>query len=119
MAETSKAQPAGSGAALAERRAHVRHPCDRDGSCVPVLAGHNLHWSARVLNISQGGVALSLRRRFEPGTLLTVEIQRADDQPPEPITTRVVRVTAQPDGNWLIGCAFTNPISPEDLQAML
>jgi hypothetical protein len=119
MAETRKAQHAESSRPFVERRASVRHSCERDGACVPVLAGQNFQWSARVLNISQGGVALSLRRRFEKGTLLTVEVQRSDNHPPDPFLARVVHVTPQPDGNWLIGCAFTNDISADDLQAML
>jgi hypothetical protein len=83
------------------------------------MGGQNLQWQARVLNVSEGGVALLLRRRFEKGTILRVEIERSDNQPPEPMTARVMHVTPQPDGHWLLGCAFTNKISAEDLQAML
>jgi hypothetical protein len=119
MAETSRAHHAQSVRPLVERRARVRHECDRDGSCLPVQAEANLSWSARVLNISQGGVALLLRRRFEKGTLLTVELQRSDQHPSDPFMARVVHVTPQPDGGWLIGCAFTSNISAEDLQALL
>jgi hypothetical protein len=119
MAETSTAHHADSDRPPVERRARVRHSCDREGNCLPVLAGQNFQWSARVLNISQGGVALSLRRRFEKGTLLSVEMQRADNLPSDPFLARVVHVTAQPDGNWLIGCAFADELSDQELQALL
>jgi len=31
---------------------------------------------------------------------------------------RVMHVTLQNDGSWLLGCAFTNPLSEEDLKAL-
>jgi hypothetical protein len=32
---------------------------------------------------------------------------------------RVIHVLLQTDGSWLLGCAFMNPLSDEDLKALL
>jgi len=64
-------------------------------------------------------VALSLGRRFERGTLLTIEIQPPGNRFLDPLLARVVHVAAQPDGSWLVGCAFSREISEEDLQRLL
>jgi hypothetical protein len=32
---------------------------------------------------------------------------------------RVMRVTFQDDGSWLLGCAFKNQLSEDDLKAIL
>jgi hypothetical protein len=57
-----------------ERRVWVRHACDLDSSCQPFSAGtaeeEEVIWPAGTRHISQGGICLSVQRRFEPGTLL-------------------------------------------------
>jgi hypothetical protein len=72
-----------------------------------------------VRDISPGGIAVVLERRFELGTILIVE---APDNPKHASESRPVRVchaTPETDGRWIIGCAFAWPLSQEELRRFL
>jgi hypothetical protein len=108
-----------SNSAGAERRAWVRYPCDVEGSCQALMAARGLQWVAKVRNLSRGGMALTLRRRFEMGTLLAIEVQGRSAKSPSTLMGRVAHVTAMSDGTWLLGCAFSSELSEQELQALL
>jgi hypothetical protein len=103
---------------LAERRAWVRYPCDLDSSCRPVVAAPNRRWPAKVRNVSSGGICMSLDRRFEPGALLTIEIQRTGAGQSFTFVGRVIHVSRD-GGGWLLGCAFRSALSEDEIQALL
>jgi hypothetical protein len=99
-----------------ERRAWVRLPSDGEVSCR--LEGTGNGWLGRIRDISQGGIALILRRQIQPETDLIVELAtRAGEV--RSLPARVVRVTLERDGCWITGCAFASTLSPEDLQALV
>lgn len=75
-------------------------------------------WPARVRNISCGGIALVLPRRFERGTLLSVEIQRIDGALAGTLLARVVHVLREADDGWVLGCELTSRLSEADLQSL-
>ncbi|HTU21268.1 MAG TPA: PilZ domain-containing protein [Gemmataceae bacterium] len=102
-------------------RIYERHACRVETSCHPptVWGGQDTHWQAHVRDVSQGGLALVLRRRFEKGTGLAVELPGAADEEPSTVLVRVVRVSAQPDGFWLLGCAFISALSEDEVQALV
>src|SRR5437870_9445756 len=81
-----------------ERRAFVRHFCDI-GALVD-------SWSARIENVSRGGLKVVIGRRFEVGTILKVEVAVADQESFSTLLARVVRAAPEPVGNWALGCAF-------------
>lgn len=99
-------------------RVYERHECDLKTSCQPpsFLGGQEPHWSGEVRNISQDGLALVLRRRYEKGTGLAVELPGSDPQRPFTVFVRVIHVLAQPDGSWLLGCAFVSRLSEEEVR---
>jgi len=102
-----------------ERRAWVRYPCDLDSACQPLAGARGLQWPGKVRNLSGGGVALRLARRFEAGTVLAIDVQGRDESIVQTLLARVIHVLLQTDGSWLLGCAFTNPLSQDDLKALL
>jgi hypothetical protein len=102
-----------------ERRAWVRYPCALESTCQPLGTARGLQWTGKILNISCGGVALLLGRRFEVGTLLALEVPKSQTRDSLTLMARVAHVSTRPGGNWQIGCAFTHAISDEDLQALL
>ena len=59
------------------------------------------------------GISLLLRRRFEPGTVLTIELRRKEDNHLHPLVVRVVRVQQKSRREWLVGCAFARRLSPD------
>lgn len=112
-------QPANEDSAQVERRAYVRFSCDLDSACQPLADTLRLQWPGRICNISRGGIAIKLARRFEVGTVLAIDMQGEAEEVVGTMLARVVRVTFQSDGNWLLGCTFRNPLSEEDLKALL
>jgi hypothetical protein len=100
----------------------VRLPKDQNVSCLTLPAPPEdeveTAWLDIVRDVSPGGIAVILNRRFEPGTILVVEVFK----PKEASESRPVRVshaTPDKDGRWIIGCAFAWPLSQEELRRFL
>ncbi len=54
----------------------------------------------------------------EAGTVLAMDLHGRDESILRTLFARVMHVTLQNDGSWLLGCAFANPLSEEDLTAL-
>ncbi len=107
-----------------ERRAAVRYPCSPenfspDNSCRPITARKNEAWTATVHDVSTSGVGIVVNRRFEPGTLLSVELQDVEQTVNRNLLVRVVRLTRGEGDSWLLGCAFTSKLSESELLALM
>jgi hypothetical protein len=70
-------------------------------------------------DLSASGVGFILHRRFDPGTLLTIELERPQRDDWGLFPARVMHVTSQADGNWKLGCALVNAMSPEELHGWI
>jgi hypothetical protein len=79
-------------------------------------------------DLSASGIGFILHRRFDPGTLLTIELERPkrDSRRSEsPVATwgqlpaRVLHATPQPDGYWRLGCALVQALSEEELRSWI
>src|SRR5262245_52410780 len=58
-----------------ERRTHLRHACRLNSLCRPAGRHQTGHpWKGYIEDVSIEGLKLNLNRRFEPGTLLAVEV---------------------------------------------
>ncbi len=103
----------------AERRAWVRHPCSRHALSQRFAQGSGEPWCpAQIRDISTGGFCLHTSRRFEPGTVLSVDLAAdAGRRAPLP-TARVRRASAGEGGVWLIGCQFLTPLSDDEFEAL-
>jgi hypothetical protein len=73
-------------------------------------------WPGRVVNISRGGIGIVLTRRFEPNTLLVMELESPLDHLSRTVLARVIHSTGLEVG-WLLGCAFISELDDEDLEA--
>jgi hypothetical protein len=105
--------------AQVDRRAYVRHHCNIETFSQPGEGRlDQVWWPAKVRNISAGGIGLFMGRRFEVGTVLAIELQTSTQSGARKLTARVKHATGQEDG-WLLGCAFTTPLSDEDLALLL
>jgi hypothetical protein len=76
-------------------------------------------WTARARNISAGGISLLISNRFEPDTVLAVELLSTNHTSSHALQVRVVHVTEQPGGGWQLGCEFLNKLSEEALRGLL
>ncbi len=62
-----------------ERRRAFRFPADLAATCRPLQSGPN-SWAAVIQDISGTGVRLRLARRFEPGSVLALEVPGQDSR---------------------------------------
>jgi serine/threonine protein kinase len=102
-----------------DRRAAVRFSTNLETCCQPTCRIKERSWSGRIQDISATGVCLLLRRRFEPGTILTAELQGAAQSITKTMLVRVLRVQEQARRRWSIGCAFDRELSELELKALL
>jgi hypothetical protein len=100
-----------------ERRVSVRMPSGSTGACRPAAGQSAIFWQARVRDISSLGAGLLLRHRVEPDTLITLNLENLAQRVVRTVLARVIFATAQPDGLWHVGCAFTFEVSDEELRA--
>ena len=76
-------------------------------------------WPGRIKDISAGGLGLLVKHRFEPGTLLRVDVSRSIPDAPPTLWVCVVRLVPQAGGEWLLGCTQVRPLEHEELNAFL
>jgi hypothetical protein len=60
-----------------------------------------------------------LRRRFEPGSILTVVIKSRGGKVTNAKQLRVLRVTPLDGNEWFLGGALIQPLSKEELRNLL
>ncbi len=107
-----------------DRRASLRYPVTPDGfgtenTCRPVTAKPDESWSALVRDLSTGGLGLLVNRRFEPGTLLIVDVQDAEQTISRSMLVRVVHAVREKDNAWALGCSFPTPLSEAELLSLM
>ncbi len=104
-----------------ECRVAERHLTALQTLCQPVAARHDndLTWEGTIRDISLGGLALALRRRFEPGAGLSIELPGVDANEPETLLARVLHVRHGADGEWIHGCRFISSLSEEEVERFL
>jgi serine/threonine protein kinase len=110
-------RPAPRTRAGAERRTATRFACGLDTSCRPLGGERRTRWKARVTDLSAMGIGLLLSRRFEPGTVLLLEVRGAGASVRR-LVVRVARVQQQ-GPRWSIGCQLGTNLTPLDLQELL
>jgi len=101
-----------------ECRVYTRRTCLVPTSCQPTSAWgrQDSRWPAVISEISQGGVRLIVKRRFERGVGLGVELPGRDGDDPYTVLARVVHVKGLPDGTWALGCQFISALSEDEIE---
>lgn len=102
-----------------ERRVALRLASNRESSCRAALGERKLRWPARLRDVSQTGLGLLTSRRFEPGTLLTVELADEAHNNQRQFLVRVVHVRPTLVRKWVIGACFDRRLSDEELSEWL
>jgi hypothetical protein len=103
-------------ATATNRRVTVRYPSNLRASCEPLAARGKTgtEWQGLVKDVSRSGLGLLLDRRFEVGTVLTIDLP-LDPHCSYMVLARVAHATAQPEGDWLVGCVLLDPAAGEQL----
>lgn len=104
-----------------ERRQSFRYCCKlraaRTGAEVVAFKPARL---ARVVNISKGGIAIHLSDNFPAGTILTIRLYAALNQPISPeMDVQVAHGAQEINGTWVLGAAFTQELTDVELQTYL
>jgi hypothetical protein len=107
--------PSSSGA---ERRAWVRYPCQLDIVYWKSTGSSEACRSAKVLDISAGGMCMLLNRPFEAGTVLTLQLENAERKCTRTLLVHVVHVRPHSQSEWVVGCAFDSKVTEEDARAL-
>jgi hypothetical protein len=98
-------------------------PTSQEVSCQPVAATTAVQaetiWLGNFRNISLPGLSLLLDRRFEPGSLLLIELADKAKSGARYWSVRVVNVTPEVKRRWIMGCEFIHPLSEEALRALV
>jgi len=98
-----------------ERRQKPRHPVKIEVYCQPITTTKSteLWWRAEVREVSLEGIGLISSKRYEPATYICMEL--LDRRVP----CRVAHARPHPNGGWVIGCAFLNDLTKDDLDAIV
>jgi hypothetical protein len=105
----------------AEFRVHERRTCGIETACQPIAARgeSNISWAAEIHDVSVAGLGLVLKRRFERGVGLAIDVPETPTAPADTLLTKVVHVSDLPDGRWLLGCAFVSQLSEDEVQRLI
>jgi hypothetical protein len=102
-----------------ERRGNARLPCGQAAFCRTHQPRDYIFWTAQARDISTAGIRLVLGHRFEPGTMLAVELLSPSQSIAREIEARVVHTTDLGESSWSIGCEFANRLSEAELASLL
>jgi len=102
-----------------DRRTAERFPVTDDTHCnflSPVVEDFG---PVKVRNVSTDGIGLLLSRKVEPGALLAVGLANTPKGFGRTVLVRVIHVTPQPGGSYLIGGNFNTPLTYEELRNLV
>jgi hypothetical protein len=101
-----------------DRRLWVRHPANLSTTVSPNANGKSVRVSSQVRDISRGGVHLLVEYPFEAGQLITIELPLAGSEQTQSVLACIVRVVAEGDGKWALGCIFSQELTDDDLAGL-
>jgi hypothetical protein len=98
-----------------ERRVWVRFPSSAQTVVQPVHNGIPTQLSARVRNVSRGGINLTVNKTFNPGELIAIELPGASPERTSSVLACVVHVNPVDSEQWSLGCTFSTVLEDDDL----
>lgn len=102
-----------------ERRSWDRVPVQILVFCQNVQGEDELCWSARVMDISRGGMRLLSPHKFEPATVIRIGKADGAEESSRLVQALVVRACRLPGEKWTLGCALTKELSEAELRAWI
>lgn len=102
-----------------ERRIWVRSLSDVETACKLAEAPATGRMSARIKNISRGGINLLLHQELESGSLLSVELPGDGPGDEYFVLACVVHSVAQPNGEWSVGCTFARELEEDEVRSLV
>ncbi len=106
----------GRGPAAEERRARAR--CRSEVATAVRARDGAVCWPARALDVSHAGIALVVPDLLEPGEVLGIEVPAENGAAPSVVLASVVHARQHGEGEWVLGCCFSEELSDADLGAL-
>jgi hypothetical protein len=75
-------------------------------------------WQGECREVSEQGIRLVLCRRFEPRTLLWIDLNGCPQAPVGSLLARVVWTEKDGCGRWLIGGTLVHALPPDEVEAL-
>jgi PilZ domain len=105
--------------ARSNQRVSVRYHCG-PATAGRVNVAEKLEFlRAWVLDLSAQGVGLLVPRQLDLGQLVIITVKGTSNQRTYELPARVVHVTRSPQGEWVAGFALNDPLTSDDLDALL
>ena len=99
----------------ANRRSNSRYELEQPKRECTARDEEGKEHSAKILDISAGGVGLLMERRFELGCYLSVTLPTREEMGSRKFTMRIRKCEEEADGKWRVGCAFAHPLHDDEL----
>jgi c-di-GMP-binding flagellar brake protein YcgR len=119
----SQAEPSGTPdapvMATVERRAYLRYFCDAVAFCQQPNTRQRPPWRARVRDLSVQGMGLVFDQGLAAGTVLDIVLENAAGDRSVSLLALVRHGTRMPDASWLLGCQFSRPLTPAELDDLV
>jgi len=100
-----------------DRRVWVRRHVSAETRVAPASGDGEASLTARIVNVSAGGIKLVVRWAFGPGDLLTVDLPSGEGEPAVTVLACVAYAHPSDDGEWTIGCRFSAELNDAELAA--
>jgi len=75
--------------------------------------------TARILNLSHGGIGLMFPEPIPLGTIVRIELTPPKDEGPHVFVARVQQGGMEKQDGWMVGCEFVQPLSNKPIQELL
>lgn len=113
------AQPAASSTTVNDRRRWTRHPSNLHAVCWPAANAISRSWTARVRDISEGGVGLLAPCKLPLGAVIKLQLVSPNLVDQTPIQAEVMFMSQHSNHEWILGCEFLAALTPEQQQIYL
>ncbi len=100
-----------------ERRVCLRYAANLNIRCGEAHEEPDPGVSAVIRDISRGGIQMIAPQRYEPGTVLSVELPSARGGEGLAVLACVIRTQPHGDSDWAMGCRFCSELNDPQLQA--
>jgi hypothetical protein len=106
-------------AARSNRRAIIRYRCAPATIGKVITPGDQLFQRAWIQDLSLNGIGMDLTRPISKGSFILISIKSNDSRKTYELTAEVMHCSALPHDQWHLGCEFTAPLTPDDLDQLL